>query len=176
MEPKVDAIMTDHVERIESLPTRRVSVDRPVHSKAPVWEEKGRSYGPAGNYTSDPIRDYCTLPTCYKVFEEFSPRATFLQRRPLQLWEALSSDTSKFAAVVLLLVIGTDVLRSQGVVSITLVMPQFLEQFPEIDSQNSGASFKKGLLTAMIELGAFLGEYRRRWNIITAVLTQFQVR
>jgi hypothetical protein len=42
-------------------------------------------------------------------------------------------------------------------VSITLVMPQFLEQFPEIDSQNSGASFKKGLLTAMIELGAFLG-------------------
>lgn len=47
---------------------------------------------------------------------------------------------------------------SQGVVSITLVMPQFLEQFPEIDSQNSGASFKKGLLTAMIELGAFLGE------------------
>lgn len=43
--------------------------------------------------------------------------------------------------------------------SITLVMPQFLEQFPEIDSQNSGASFKKGLLTAMIELGAFLGTF-----------------
>lgn len=38
-------------------------------------------------------------------------------------------------------------------------MPQFLEQFPEIDSQNSGASFKKGLLTAMIELGAFLGTF-----------------
>jgi hypothetical protein len=37
-------------------------------------------------------------------------------------------------------------------------MPQFLEEFPEIDSQNSGASFKKGLLTAMIELGAFLGK------------------
>lgn len=50
-------------------------------------------------------------------------------------------------------------LCSQGVVSITLVMPQFLEEFPEIDSQHSGASFKKGLLTAMIELGAFLGKY-----------------
>ena len=48
---------------------------------------------------------------------------------------------------------------SQGVVSITLVMPQFVEEFPEIDAKNSGASFKKGLLTAMIELGAFLGAY-----------------
>lgn len=57
---------------------------------------------------------------------------------------------------------GADMVHSQGVVSITLVMPQFLEEFPEIDSQNSGASFKKGLLTAMIELGAFLGTYTRR--------------
>jgi hypothetical protein len=37
-------------------------------------------------------------------------------------------------------------------------MPQFLEEFPQIDGKNGRASFNKGLLTAMIELGAFLGE------------------
>lgn len=36
-------------------------------------------------------------------------------------------------------------------------MPQFLDQFPEINPTNTGSSFRKGLLTAMIELGAFLG-------------------
>jgi hypothetical protein len=46
---------------------------------------------------------------------------------------------------------------SQGVVSITLVMPQFLKEFPEVSSTASGAGFKKGLMTAMIELGAFIG-------------------
>lgn len=46
---------------------------------------------------------------------------------------------------------------SQGVVSIILVMPQFLEQFPEVSAEASGAGFKKGLMVAMIELGAFLG-------------------
>ena len=49
------------------------------------------------------------------------------------------------------LVFGYD----QGVVSIILVMPQFLEQFPRVAT--AGAGFWKGLLTAMIELGAFLG-------------------
>lgn len=46
----------------------------------------------------------------------------------------------------------------QGVVSITLVMPQFLEQFPEVSEQAAGAGFKKGLMTAILELGAFLGK------------------
>jgi sugar porter (SP) family MFS transporter len=43
-------------------------------------------------------------------------------------------------------------------------MPQFLDQFPEIDPTNAGSSFRKGLLTAMIELGAFLGksQFHRR--------------
>jgi hypothetical protein len=41
-----------------------------------------------------------------------------------------------------------------GVVSIVLVMPQILEQFPCI---NGGGGFRKGLLTAMIELGCTLG-------------------
>jgi hypothetical protein len=49
--------------------------------------------------------------------------------------------------------------NSQGVVSITLVMPQFLDQFPEVSPAASGAGFQKGLMTAMIELGAFIGNY-----------------
>lgn len=51
----------------------------------------------------------------------------------------------------------------QGVVSITLVMPQFLEQFPQVSSTASGAGFLKGLMTAMIELGAFIGAMNQGW-------------
>lgn len=47
----------------------------------------------------------------------------------------------------------------QGVVSITLVMPQFLEQFPDVSPTAPGAGFKKGLMTAILELGAFIGNY-----------------
>lgn len=39
-----------------------------------------------------------------------------------------------------------------------LVMPQFLEVFPRVSANASGAGFWKGLLTAMIELGALLGK------------------
>ena len=45
----------------------------------------------------------------------------------------------------------------QGVVSVILVMPQFLAQFPRVSDTVSGAGFWKGLLTAMIELGALIG-------------------
>ncbi|KAF2013000.1 general substrate transporter [Aaosphaeria arxii CBS 175.79] len=67
----------------------------------------------------------------------------------------------------------------QGVVSITLVMDQFLEVFPEVSENAAGAGFKKGLLTAMIELGAFLGamnqgwladKISRKWSILVAVI------
>ncbi|KAJ5987862.1 hypothetical protein N7481_003072 [Penicillium waksmanii] len=65
----------------------------------------------------------------------------------------------------------------QGVVSIILVMDQFLETFPRIDS--SSGAFWKGLLTAMIELGALIGalnqgwiadKISRRYSIIVAVI------
>ena len=49
----------------------------------------------------------------------------------------------------------------QGVVSIVLVMPQFLQRFTQVDS--GGAGFWKGLLTAMIELGAFIGALNQGW-------------
>lgn len=45
----------------------------------------------------------------------------------------------------------------QGVVSVILVMPQFLARFSQISDSTSRAGFWKGLLTAMIELGALVG-------------------
>lgn len=45
----------------------------------------------------------------------------------------------------------------KGVVSVILVMPQFLDQFPRVSASASGAGFWKGVLTAMIELGALIG-------------------
>ena len=65
----------------------------------------------------------------------------------------------------------------QGVVSVVLVMPQFLDRFPRVDG--GGAGFWKGLLTAMIELGALIGalnqgwvadKISRRYSIVVAVI------
>jgi len=42
-------------------------------------------------------------------------------------------------------------------------MPQFLERFPQVSQTASGAGFWKGLLTAMIELGALLGALNQGW-------------
>ncbi|KAL0250138.1 hypothetical protein I308_103446 [Cryptococcus tetragattii IND107] len=48
----------------------------------------------------------------------------------------------------------------QGILSISLTMPQFQEQFPETNAQvNSSASLNKGVMTALLELGAFLGAF-----------------
>ncbi|KAL8731694.1 MAG: hypothetical protein Q9181_004229 [Wetmoreana brouardii] len=51
----------------------------------------------------------------------------------------------------------------QGVVSVVLVMPQFLARFPRVSETASGAGFWKGLLTAMIELGALIGALNQGW-------------
>ena len=51
----------------------------------------------------------------------------------------------------------------QGVVSIVLVMPQFLARFPQVSESSSSAGFDKGLLTAMIELGALIGALNQGW-------------
>ncbi|OQD60134.1 hypothetical protein PENPOL_c027G05679 [Penicillium polonicum] len=51
----------------------------------------------------------------------------------------------------------------QGVVSVILVMDQFLTEFPRIDESNPGSGFAKGLLTAMIELGALIGAFNQGW-------------
>lgn len=51
----------------------------------------------------------------------------------------------------------------QGVVSVILVMDQFLTEFPRVSETASGAGFWKGLLTAMIELGALIGALNQGW-------------
>ncbi|KAL9603804.1 MAG: hypothetical protein Q9219_000913 [cf. Caloplaca sp. 3 TL-2023] len=51
----------------------------------------------------------------------------------------------------------------QGVVSVVLVMPQFLSRFTRVSETASGAGFWKGLLTAMIELGALIGAINQGW-------------
>ncbi|KEQ80945.1 general substrate transporter [Aureobasidium pullulans EXF-150] len=67
----------------------------------------------------------------------------------------------------------------QGVVSVTLTMDDFLERFHQIAPESGGASFNKGLLTAMIELGALFGalntgwiadKYSRKYCIVIAVV------
>lgn len=47
--------------------------------------------------------------------------------------------------------------------SVILVEPQFLARFTRIQDGASGAGFWKGLLTAMIELGALLGALNQGW-------------
>ena len=47
--------------------------------------------------------------------------------------------------------------------SVILVMPQFLSRFPSVDSNVPGSGFSKGLLTAMIELGALVGSLNLGW-------------
>ena len=54
-------------------------------------------------------------------------------------------------------------LCSQGVVSVILVTPQFLDRFSRVSEHASGAGFWKGLLTAMIELGALIGALNQGW-------------
>ncbi|KAF7958744.1 hypothetical protein EAE96_002277 [Botrytis aclada] len=65
----------------------------------------------------------------------------------------------------------------QGVVSVVLVMDSFVLDFPRIGPHSSG--FWKGMLTAMIELGAFFGalnqgwiadKYSRKYSIMIAVV------
>jgi len=51
----------------------------------------------------------------------------------------------------------------QGVVSIVHVMPHFILHFPQVSGTSSSAGFDKGLLTAMIELGALFGALNQGW-------------
>ena len=54
----------------------------------------------------------------------------------------------------------------QGVVSVVLVMPQFLTRFTRVSDTASGAGFWKGLLTAMIELGALIGAINQGVSVL----------
>ncbi|KAI9736309.1 MAG: hypothetical protein M1834_001195 [Cirrosporium novae-zelandiae] len=67
----------------------------------------------------------------------------------------------------------------QGVISVINVMPQFHKQFPETNPDNSGSGFYTGFMTAMLELGAFLGcffmpkladKISRKWALTVVVI------
>lgn len=58
-------------------------------------------------------------------------------------------------------------------------MDQFLNRFPRVSETASGAGFWKGLMTAMLELGALIGalvagyladKLSRKWSIVVAVI------
>ncbi|KAM3434860.1 hypothetical protein MY4824_005190 [Beauveria thailandica] len=51
----------------------------------------------------------------------------------------------------------------QGVISVILVMDQFLDRFGEVSDTAPGSGFYKGLMTAMITLGAFIGAMNQGW-------------
>lgn len=51
----------------------------------------------------------------------------------------------------------------QGVISVILDMPNFLDRFERVSETASGAGFWKGLMTAMIELGALIGAINQGW-------------
>lgn len=42
-------------------------------------------------------------------------------------------------------------------------MDHFLDRFPEVDGSNAGSGFYKGLMTAMITLGAAFGAFNQGW-------------
>ncbi|EUC46368.1 hypothetical protein COCMIDRAFT_25582 [Bipolaris oryzae ATCC 44560] len=67
----------------------------------------------------------------------------------------------------------------QGVISVTLVMDQFLGRFPRVSDDASGAGFWKGLMTAMLELGALIGalfagwiadKLSRKYSVVVAII------
>ncbi|PYH34167.1 general substrate transporter [Aspergillus neoniger CBS 115656] len=67
--------------------------------------------------------------------------------------------------------------RSFGVISIILVMSQFRQQFPETSPDHAHDSFNVGLMTGMLELGAFIGclsfpavadRISRKWGLTVA--------
>ena len=62
----------------------------------------------------------------------------------------------------------------QGVVSIILVMDQFLKRFPRVSDEYSGSGFWKGLMTAMIELGALFGAFNQGW-IADAISRRYSI-
>lgn len=65
----------------------------------------------------------------------------------------------------------------QGVISLILVMPQFVAQFPEVAQTAPHYGFNTGFMTGMLELGAFIGcllfpyladKISRKWGISVA--------
>jgi MFS family permease len=97
--------------------------------------------------------EHPTIPTTAAEREPYGPPGLRgLLKNPFVLMCAACSTLGG-------LIFGYD----QGVVSVILVMDQFLAEFPRVAAGSGGAGFWKGLLTAMIELGALIGALNQGW-------------
>ncbi|GKZ24127.1 hypothetical protein AbraIFM66951_008940 [Aspergillus brasiliensis] len=89
----------------------------------------------------------------------------------------LVHDPYTFGAALLASFGGFSFGYDQGVMSIILVMSQFREQFPETSPEHAHYGFNVGLMTGMLELGAFIGclffpavadRISRKWGLTVA--------
>ncbi|OOF99275.1 hypothetical protein ASPCADRAFT_513319 [Aspergillus carbonarius ITEM 5010] len=89
----------------------------------------------------------------------------------------LGRDPYVFGAALLASLGGFSFGYDQGVISIILVMSQFRDQFPETSPDHAHYGFNVGLMTGMLELGAFIGclffpavadRISRKWGLTVA--------
>ncbi|RGP63525.1 hypothetical protein FSPOR_8578 [Fusarium sporotrichioides] len=109
----------------------------------------------------DSIRD--KLDECGAVTEEHAGMSMPLEPYGPSGFRGLLSSPYVAACAAFSAIGGLLFGYDQGVISVTLVMDHFLERFPEVSDDAPGAGFKKGLMTAMITLGAFIGAINQGW-------------
>ncbi|KAI1008352.1 hypothetical protein LB504_001262 [Fusarium proliferatum] len=109
----------------------------------------------------DPVKD--KLDECGATTEEHVGINTSLEPYGPSGFRGLFSSPYVAACAAFSAIGGLLFGYDQGVISVTLVMDHFLDRFPEVSDDAPGAGFKKGLMTAMITLGAFIGAINQGW-------------
>ncbi|KAJ9417986.1 general substrate transporter [Fusarium oxysporum] len=109
----------------------------------------------------DPVKD--KLDECGAITEEHAGMNTSLEPYGPSGFRGLFSSPYVAACAAFSAIGGLLFGYDQGVISVTLVMDHFLDRFPEVSDDAPGAGFKKGLMTAMITLGAFIGAINQGW-------------
>jgi MFS family permease len=93
--------------------------------------------------------------------------------------KAVLTSPYVFGAALLASMGGFSYGYDQGVISLILVMPQFLEQYPEVSASNPHQGFNTGFMTGMLLLGGFVGclfypyvadKLSRKWALSVAVI------
>lgn len=91
----------------------------------------------------------------------------------------LVSSPYVFGAALLASLGGFSFGYDQGVISVINVMTQFHKQYPQTDPSNPHHGFYTGIMTGMLEFGAFLGcffmpkladKVSRKWALTTVVV------
>ncbi|CAO1623754.1 unnamed protein product [Sympodiomycopsis kandeliae] len=117
----------------------------------------GRTYDPTAHYSNN-VEEAIALAHDPRAIENG-------YRENLSKWQQIKGSRyvllCAFAAAAGGFSFGFD----QGLIAVVLGTRPFLDQFPQVDKdQNASASFWKGLMTAMLELGAFLGAVQSGWS------------